>query len=515
MIKKIGLSLLICMASALAIILIGIWWPLENIEPPSIPKSILIQSVNIVDVDSGKILSDRSVWIKDNRIVKIDSGMATIASAELTINGKGKYLIPGLWDMHTHSSKLSPWIHHPLLIANGVTSIRDMSGHLGRDDSYWAGTSDRTYWNNQMELGNIVSPRYPLHSSYQINGKNSVPDGYPEFFKMERTSDVHELLKFYRKEGSDFIKVYSEIDPLVYRDLAMIAPEYDIYVAGHKPLGVPLHDAVINGQRSFEHARIFLFECYPLASDLVSSPDPVNTYRQHKPKMIAEFDTLKAITLMRLMAEYQAHWVPTLQTLKSSALSDDSIFLANEHVRFIPRMQKKLWWNPDMNNASRYNMSNEGNGINKRLLELSKYLVGVAQKEGVPIMAGTDLTDSYTFPGISLHDELEELVNCGLSPLEALRSATIIPSKFSGYTDLGTVDENMLADIILLTANPLKDISNTQSIEAVILNGSYYSNESLNELKMQSEDIISSWHLNVKYLYKLLSSPLFRKQLAD
>ncbi len=515
MIKKAGVLFLVVIASASAIFLMGLWWPLTQIEAPRGPGSILIQSVNIVDVVSGEVLVDRAVLISDNRIVAIDSAVASMPDVELIIDGKGKYLIPGLWDMHTHSNKLSPWIHHPLLIAHGVTSIRDMSGHLGVDDSYWAGTTDRLRWNELMEKGKIVSPRYPLQSSYQINGENAVPGGYPDFFKMERTTDVPQLLEYYREDKTDFIKVYSEINPMVYQELMATAPDYGMHVAGHKPLAVSLRDAVILGQRSFEHGRVFIFECFPEADGLRTSTSPVNFYREQKSEMILKFDTLEAIELMSLMSTHQSYWVPTLQTLKSAAKATEPSFVNTPNLRFIPSIQKNLWWDPDMNAAAKYNESEAGKGLNQRLLGLSRYLVSLAHDQGVPIMAGTDLTDSYTFPGISLHDELEELVISGLTPLEALQSATVVPSHFAGVAELGRVAEDMRADIILLNANPLEDISNTRSIDAVFLNGNYYSRDTLDAMIRESESVASLWHLNFKYLYALLASPLIRKQLAD
>lgn len=513
--KKIGLLILILLAALCSFILMGILWPLEKISPPLAHETILIHSVNVVDLDSGRILSNRSILIEGKKIVKIDSGINSISKQGLLIDGSGMFAIPGLWDMHTHSNKLSPWLHHPLLIAYGVTSVRDMSGHLGKDDSYWAGTVDRKVWNNQMELGNYVGPRYPINSSYQINGPNAVPDNYPDFFRMDKSSDVPHLLKFYQEEGTDFIKVYSEIDSSVYRDLLVLVSEYGMHVAGHKPLSVSLEDAIVLGQRSFEHGRMFMYECFPLASKLRTSDDPIDFYKKHKSEMISNFDTVNATGQMSLMRMHQAHWVPTLQTLKSAAYASDADFISSSNLKFIPYVQRKLWWEPDIKSTSGYNSTEVGNGVNSQFLELSRYLVGRAHDLGVPIMAGTDMTDTYTFPGISLHDELEELVKSGLTPLEAIRAATIVPARFTGSEQLGFIKENMLADIVLISDNPLVDIRNTKSIEAVICNGNYYSSEDILELKVQTESLASSWSVNLKYLYALVKSPLIRKQLAD
>ena len=174
MIKKI-----FKVAAALLLFLIvlftaAILWPLPEIRVPEIYESTLIKSIDIIDVKSGNVLRNRDILIGKNRITEIDTaGNIKVPESVYIINGYGKYLLPGLWNMHTHSSPLSPWLHHPLYIANGVTGVRDMSGNLDRHDSYWAGTKDRQEWNEALNNNDHVGPRYVLQSSFQINGKAS------------------------------------------------------------------------------------------------------------------------------------------------------------------------------------------------------------------------------------------------------------------------------------------------------------------------------------------------------
>ena len=140
----------------------------------------------------------------------------------------------------------------------------------------------------------------------------------------------------------------------------------------------------------------------------------------------------------------------------------------------------------------------------------------MANKLGVPIMVGTDVTDSYVFAGFSLHDELYELTRSGLSNLEALQSATIIPAKFSNIEeDYGSVEIGKKADLVLLNKNPLENIKNSQNIDGVLLSGVFYDVEKLTELKEFTETAASSFHMNVKTFISLLNSPLIRVQFAD
>ncbi len=498
-------------------IIAGLLWPMPEIALPEKHKNILIKDINIIDVHTGNILKNRNVWIVGNRIQAIDSLPTDKNDADhFTIDGHGKYLIPGLWDMHTHSTQHSKWLHHPLYIANGVTSIRDLSGQMGKEDSYWAGTQDRLSWNQKLENHEQVTPRYVLQSSYQINGDNSVPSGYPKFFSVEDVKDVPLLLEHYQKEGADFIKVYSDIPVASYKQIAKEAPKYGMHIAGHKPLGVSLEEAIGLGQRSFEHGRVFMFDCFPNADKLLIAKDKKAMYYESKKSMSENFDTIKAVRLMDLIQERNAHWVPTIQMLKISAFANDQNYIENPNLKYIPTLRKKLWWNPDVGRAAEYNKSSEGNGINMKLYESAKFQIGMAHKKGVPIMTGTDVTDSYAFPGFALHTEIEELYTCGLSNLDALRAATIIPATYSHVeNELGSVEKGKIADLVILKRNPLDEIENTTSISGVILNGVYYNQEALEAYKEDTASLASSFHMNVKFIFSLLGSPLIRKQFAD
>ena len=148
--------------------------------------------------------------------------------------------------------------------------------------------------------------------------------------------------------------------------------------------------------------------------------------------------------------------------------------------------------------------------------EASKKQVAMAHSMGVPIMAGTDVTDSYVFAGFSLHDELYELTSSGLTNLEALQSATMVPATYSNaIEDYGIIEIGKKADLVLLNKNPLHDIKNTKSIKGVLLNGVYYDEEKLIELKAFTASVAGSFHFNVKTFLSLLNSPLIRVQFAD
>lgn len=504
-------------AMIIFIILIAYIWPTSSLKPPKSYGQTLITSVNIVDVQTGNILRDRNILINKNTIVKIDS-LPIINSSEksLVIDGSGKFLIPGLWDMHTHSNQQSEWLHHPLYIANGVTGVRDMSGQLNERDSYWVGSKERLQWNKDLESNNRVTPRYVLQSSYQMDGEKAIPDGAPNFFKLQNPQQVDSLLKFYKDQQVDFIKIYAQLPNDTYLELAKKAPTYGLHIAGHKPMFLSLEEAINSSQRSFEHGRIFMYECFPEADSLKNPKNWKDYFSRSKEKMVKQFNTLKAKQLMQLMAEKQAYWVPTLQTLKFEAFAHMDSFTSNKNLKYITKVRKQLWWGFDTENNKKRNLETEGVSVSEQFFEASKKQVKMAKDLGVPIMAGTDVTDSYVFAGFSLHDELLELTKSGLSNLEALQAATTIPAKYSGtLTDFGTIEIGKKADLVLLDNNPLEDIRNTKNINGVLLNGVYYDAAKIEELKGFTESSASSFHMNVKALISLFSSPLIRVQFAD
>jgi hypothetical protein len=392
---KILKSFFLFLGLLLIVTLTAILWPMPTIETPKEHSKILITSIDIIDVKTGEILKNRDLLIQGNLIKSIDtSGMIKVPKTAFIINGKGKYIIPGLWDMHTHSNYHSPWLHHPLYIANGVTGVRDMSGTLDKKDSYWVGSNERLKWNNDLLCNRRITPRYVLQSSYQIDGKSSLPGDYPSFFKLESTSDVPKLLNFYKKENVDFIKIYQQIRPNSYRKLALEAPKYGIHLAGHKPMFLSLEEAINLGQKSFEHGRIFMFESFPKADSLRNPENWKTFYSKSKKVIISNYDERIAIRLMELMKEKNTYWTPTLQTLKFEANAHKEQFLENSNLKYVTQIRKKLWWGIDANNNKERNLSPEGKDVSKDFYEASRKQVKKANNIGVPIMTATPLQAS-------------------------------------------------------------------------------------------------------------------------
>ncbi|MEO0527168.1 MAG: amidohydrolase family protein [Bacteroidota bacterium] len=516
LLKSLKITLFV-LSFLILIIATGVFWPMSNITPPEKRHTVLVKSINVIDIKTGNVLARRNVLIQESVITAIDSLEILVDDANaLLIDGTDKYLIPGLWDMHTHSNQHSPWLHHPLYIANGITGIRDMSGQLNQKDSYWVGSRERLKWNAELDAYKRVTPRYVLQSSYQIDGPASVPDGFADFFKLENPEQVDSLLQFYKNEHVDFIKIYQQIPVASYRKLAKSAKNYGLHIAGHKPMFLSLEEAIHLGQRSFEHGRIFLFESFPEADSLKHPQNWKGNFSKYKRRLITEYDPKIARKLMQLMQSKNAYWVPTLQTLKFEALAHDKNFLSNPNLKYISKIRKKLWWGMDVKNNAKRNNAEATKGVSQDFYDTAMQQVKLANNLGVPIMTGTDVTDSYTFAGFSLHDELIDLTKSGLTNLEALQSATIIPAQYAGKDDFfGSIDQQKVADLVLLNHNPLENIAHSSDIYGVLINGLYYDSEKIADLKNVAESSASSFHMNMKVLFSFVHSPLIRVQFAD
>lgn len=493
-------------------------WPLPKAPLVGIAGDFLVRGVDVVDVEQGVIRHRQDVVLRDGRIAAVaPTGSMREAGALMTIDGTGKYLMPGLWDMHTHAVKISPQYTHPLSVANGVTGVRDMSGCMSEPDSFFACISDREAWNRALERGESLSPRYVLQSSFMINGGDEVPEGYPAFFKARNAAEARQLVAFYRQAGADFLKTYSELTPDAYQTLVAAARAEGLGLAGHRPLRIALQDMLAAGQRSVEHPRLFYEECFAGAADFRALPDPAAAYDTAlRWRMIDEHDSVRCADLMGAMARSETWWTPTLQVLGLSARAGDEAFRTDARLKYVPSLFTRLLWTPDADRVKIQPTDAAGRQQYTTLYRMALGHVGQAHAAGVKILAGTDAGDSYVFPGFGIHDELVEFVRAGLAPAEAIQSATIDAAAFAGMEkDYGSIETGKAGDLLLLDSNPLEDVRHTQRIVGLFFAGKYLDRAALDELLSFAEQQAGSVHTNLHLLWSGLNSPLLRMQAAD
>jgi hypothetical protein len=272
------------------------------------------------------------------------------------------------------------------------------------------------------------------------------------------------------------VKVYGNIPREAFFAYADEARKVGLVLMGHEPMEVSAVEASNAGMKSFEHARVFLFNCFPGAAEFRSfiatsgRNGPNTAWRR---RMVDEYDPKICQEVFTAFVRNKTAYVPTHLTRKMDAFADNPDYRQDPRSKYIT---KAAWkdWNSDADGMARGDGTPEGRKSYMDFYTKGLEVTGAAHKAGVKVLLGTDSGDSYVFPGFAVHDELQELVKAGLTPAEALKAATWNGAEFLGRTsDFGSIERGKFADLVVLAGNPLTDIGNTQKITAVVLNGRY------------------------------------------
>jgi amidohydrolase family protein len=446
------------------------------------PPPIALSHLNVVDVRAGRLLPDQTVVVERGRITGVGpADSVKPPSGAKVVKADGKYLIPGLWDMHVHAA----WPHldeifSRLFVANGVTGVREMFGSMETIRAWKAHSESGESWPRMIGAGHILDGPKPL---------------WPNSTVAATAEEARQAVAKLHADGADFIKVYTRLPREAYVAAIEEAKRLKTYAAGHVPDSVSVSEASDLSQRSIEHLTGVALECSTDAEALraeraaataKATPESLlASYRRQTERILATQDPERCSALMARLARNRTWQTPTLVVLRSMAWLDDERFTADPRVRYMPPGVTKSWdWHNDFRLRSR---TPEDWAAAKRLYRRNVEIVGAIHRAGVPILAGTDTLNPYAFPGFSLHDELSLLVEAGLSPAEALRTATLNPAEFLGSDDSGTVETGKRADLVLLDANPLEKIGNTRTVRAVVLNGRLLDRAALDALIAESQ----------------------------
>jgi len=458
------------------------------VRPESIvhTSQLALRNVAVVDPGSGLIRNGLTVLIEGNRIVDVGPlAKVQIPRAARVIDASNKFVVPGLWDMHVH---LFGKDYLKLFTANGVTGVRIMWGFPVFAE-----------WRKQIEQGELIGPRLIIGSPI-IDGPKPIWQG-----SISVASEVEgrQAVVKVKRDGADFVKVYSKLPRAAYFAIADEAKKQGIPFVGHVPESVSVREASMAGQRSIEHLTGFLAACSSREAELQEArrkayadlPDgqslpKLENLRPITRMMVDTFDANKAAALFAVLKANDTWQCPTLTVLRSTAFMNDPDFRNDTRLKYLPTQTTALW---DPAKDFRFkDRTVEDIQLARIVFERQEMMVGQLNKAEVPLLAGTDTPNPFCFPGFSLHDELVLLVQAGLSPLEALRSATINPARFLGMDkELGTIEPDKLADLVILDANPLQDIKNTQKIHAVIMNGRLLNRKQLDRLLEETESTAS------------------------
>jgi len=430
--------------------------------------------VSVIDVLTGATNQDYTVTLSGNRIADVGPAASAILPENARIiDGRGKFLTPGLWDMHVHAFVyVFSDFAGPLMIANGVTGARDMG--------YYIDTTLR--WKADIAAGREVGPR--LVAGVRVDG----PVNHARFVAHVVTEEdgvraVDTLA--HRKDGSpraDFIKTYSWVPRAAYYGIVRESKKLNIPFEGHVPYSVSVVEASDSGQRSIEHEDDLSRACSSQDSllrarsfDTTSFAHQAKEIREQAAIMRRSYDPEKCRSVIATLARNHTWVTPTLVVYQPYAHAFDRTSTHPEWAKYVPGIVQGGWLRRARDLTPADSIVVRSYFSFERTNELNK--------AGVKLLAGTDAAQAFVFPGFSLHQELELLVRSGLAPLEALRTATYNPAEFFNALDsLGTVSQGKVADLVLLDANPLIDIRNTRRISAVIANGRVFDRPALDAL---------------------------------
>jgi imidazolonepropionase-like amidohydrolase len=426
----------------------------------------ILEHINIVNVLDGTIAKDQTIRIEDGLIKSISRGTGKGVKYPV-YDCSGKYIMPGLWDMHIHDGGDSStrYEYIPLFLANGVTGVRDM----------W-GSEEMLKLRDEIKEGKVTGPRMIVGSP--------IIDGAKPFFRHSLSAKTPEQGRHYvdslANAGYDFIKIYSLLREPVYLAIADECKKKSIPMEGHLPIEIGFEEAVEAGQRSFEHN--FNINRYLIRKEKASlqwAHDYLDTVHvlqaaqfmvQTEPTGISAKDFYLSETVLDNMRKKRVAIVPTLTLVQGRGIPSAQMVIQTQGLNYVSGDFVDYWKHQEPIFPPE---------LLKSFGAAAKFLMD----KNILILAGTDVNNPFCVPGFGLQQELINLHEAGLSNLQVIQTATINPARFL-YMEkmLGTVTEGKFADLLILDENPLTDISNTQKIYAVIVNGKYISHSDITDM---------------------------------
>ena len=419
------------------------------------PPPLVLIGVSVVDPVTGRITANQRIVIEGDRIVSVGPGVRAPAGSRV-VDARGKYAIPGLWDMHVHFMNTGVTAL-PLLLAHGVTSVREMGGYIDSTRAWQARMAAGTLRGPRIKTpGPILeSPRYlaGVRQRDSAAGGLLAPRILPYRIGVADSAAAERAIDSLIRLHVDFVKVRTTASRAALLGILGAAHRAGLKVAGHAQASMPLAEAVRAGQQDIEHA------------------------------LFPPLDTLPGAARRALYGELAAAglwYTPTLVVSRAVLVSGDSGLRAlfGPGAERLSREQRYAspwllgWWRMQLEERAR-DTSTANTEASRRAYASSVEDVRGMQDAGVTILAGTDAGSVLVYPGFSLHEELRLLVvEAKLTPAEALRSATITPARYFGMErELGSISAGKIADLVLLDADPLADISNSTRIFAVVQSG--------------------------------------------
>lgn len=450
--------------------------------------ALCIENISTIDPVDG-LKEHQTIIIKEGKIFQISpSDDLQLSRKNTIVDGSDKFLMPGLWDAHVHFSyleELAPSMLD-LFLVNGITSVRDTGGEFEFVNK----------WRKKSLANPTTSPRVMMAGPL-LDGNPNVYDGsdpgHPELsVGLNTVEDVIKKVNELDGLGVDFLKAYEMLSPEQFKMITQLAKEKGLKVTGHVPLSMDVISASNAGLNSMEHLRNLELSCASNADELLLQRQQLlikdkselggvlrsKIHQQQRSIAIKNFDSKKADEILAVLAKNETWQIPTLTLSTSFASRHFESPNWQDGFKYLPTSLEKDW------KASIEEI--KSTEVSDFDIEYAQWMLDMTRRihdAGIEIMAGTDCPIFFLTPGQSLHKELERLVSAGLSPIEAIKSATLNPAQyFNLENELGMIQTNYWADLVILDANPLEDITNTTKINAVIKEGNLISRDELDQI---------------------------------
>jgi len=427
------------------------------------PTVLVLRGGTLVDVTSGKEISDSTIVMRGDRIQEVGSGSTGVPEDAQIVDARGKWIVPGLIDSHAHAENPDE-TPFSLYLANGVTTIRNPGGNI----TVLRLTRER------LLRGELIGPRL-FFSGPLLDG---MPPVWPDMSLLVDTPQrARSAVNFLADQGVDFVKVYNNVKEPELRAIIETAKERGLPVAGHIPRSMTMTRAVELGMTRLEHIRVTGREMLSLEEADKIDPLPLGS---REPLLWQRFDlqSEKMRALVQRLAESKIFIDPTLVIAKETEVPDPDADRNNPNNQYLSAKVVERYVNLK---SPLYELPAELRAAGLEAFQKQEKFVGMCNQAGVRIIAGTDGPGiGSLLPGFGLHRELELLVASGLSPLQALRAATLTAAEALGKDDrLGTVEPGKLADMVVLDADPLQEIQNLKKIHLVVQGGKTYERDAL------------------------------------
>lgn len=404
--------------------------------------------------------------VENGRIARIGPASKIEVPGATVVSGKGKFLVPGFIDSHIH------WYDERLLglfSANGVTGARVMFG-----------SPEHLAWRKRIAEGTLLGPRLRIGSPI-VDGPEPV---WPGSIACGDSAAGRAAVDKAKEGGYDFVKVYSLLPKDALAGIAERARQVGMGMEGHVPEDVSVAEAADYGMRAIEHLTGFIRAASRDADAIQQMPieafkDPATRRRTTERFLATQTRDLERKLFAKLAAG-KVWQVPTLTVLRSLASLDRPSFVADPRIKYLPPSYASMW-DPkaDFRLKAR---TKEDWDLSRRVYARQRELVRGMHRAGVRIAAGTDCLNPFCFPGFSLHDEMQLLVECGLTPIQALQAATRNGAELAEWGDAGVIAVGRRADLVMLDADPTVDIRNTTKIAAVVQAGRLFDRKALDDL---------------------------------